>query len=229
MQYRIMIVEDDEVIADAIASKLGKWAFDVRKIRDFKAVDHEFIEYDPQLVILDINLPFYDGHHWCEKIRKVSKVPVLYISSISDNMNIIMAMNMGGDDFISKPFDLDVLVAKVQALLRRAYDYRTDQSFIEVKGVILRLNDQTLLYNDQTVELTKNEYRILHTLFDRLNNVVTRDELMEKLWETSEFIDDNTLTVNMTRLRRKLEDVGILDLIETKKGQGYIVKDERLS
>lgn len=226
MTYKILIVEDDEVISNGIATKLKKWGFDTKEIEDFHTVDKEFITYDPSLVILDISLPFYDGYKWCEDIRKISKVPVLYISSMSDNMNIIMAMNMGGDDFLCKPFDLDVLIAKVQALLRRTYDYKTSTNFIEVKGAILRFDDQTLVYKDDTIELTKNEYRILKTLFENKDKVVDREKLMQSLWQTSEFIDDNTLTVNMTRLRRKMADAGLEDLIKTRKGQGYIVSDE---
>lgn len=223
--HKILIVEDDEVISSAIAKKLNKWGFDTKEIEDFHDVYNEFIKYDPSLVIIDINLPFYDGYKWCEDIRKVSKVPVLYISSINDNMNIIMAMNMGGDDFLVKPFDLDVLVAKVSAILRRAYDYKANTNFKEVKGVILRLNDATLKYKGQTIELTKNEYRIMHTLFDHLNETVSRDDLMMALWETNEYIDDNTLTVNIARLRKKLEEIGLSDFIETKKRLGYIIND----
>ena len=226
MQYKILIVEDDPIISHSIASKLTKWGFLTKEIEDFHDVEGIFLRYEPDLVILDITLPFYDGYMWCEKIRKYSKIPVLYISSLSDNMNIIMAMNMGGDDFLVKPFDLDVMVAKVQALLRRAYDYKTNQNYMEVRGVLLRLNDQTLVFNDKQLELTKNEYRILHTLFDHIDETVSRDELMQRLWETNEYIDDNTLTVNMARLRKKLEDFGISDLIETKKGQGYIIHGE---
>ena len=226
MEYKVLIVEDDEVISAAIASKLSKYGLGVRKVEDFHRVDEEFITYDPSLVILDISLPFYNGYMWCEKIRKISKVPVLYISSMSDNMNIIMAMNMGGDDYLAKPFDLDVLVAKVQALLRRAYDYRIDGDFIKAGDVILRLDDQTVLKDDKKIELTKNEFRIIRTLIEKKGHVVSRDELMQKLWETSEFIDDNTLTVNIARLRKKLEDIGLYDFIATKKGQGYIIKDE---
>ncbi len=226
MEYKVLIVEDDEVISAAIASKLSKYGLGVREVEDFHRVDEEFITYDPSLVILDISLPFYNGYMWCEKIRKISKVPVLYISSMSDNMNIIMAMNMGGDDYLAKPFDLDVLVAKVQALLRRAYDYRIDGDFIKAGDVILRLDDQTVLKDDKKIELTKNEFRIIRTLIEKKGHVVSRDELMQKLWETSEFIDDNTLTVNIARLRKKLEDIGLYDFIATKKGQGYIIKDE---
>ena len=226
MEYRILIVEDDEIIAGAIAAKLQKYGLKTAIAEDFQRIDEEFLRYDPALLILDISLPFYNGYMWCEKIRQFSKVPVLYISSMSDNMNIIMAMNMGGDDYLAKPFDLDVLVAKVQALLRRAYDYKVDNEIIKVGDFILRIDDQSLIKGKQHIELTKNEFRILRTLFEAAGRLVSRDELMQKLWETNEFIDDNTLTVNIARLRKKLEDVGIYDFIITKKGQGYIIKDE---
>ena len=226
MEYRILIVEDDEIIAGAIAAKLQKYGLKTVIAEDFQRIDEEFLRYDPALLILDISLPFYNGYMWCEKIRQFSKVPVLYISSMSDNMNIIMAMNMGGDDYLAKPFDLDVLVAKVQALLRRAYDYKVDNEIIKVGDFILRIDDQSLIKGKQHIELTKNEFRILRTLFEAAGRLVSRDELMQKLWETNEFIDDNTLTVNIARLRKKLEDVGIYDFIITKKGQGYIIKDE---
>ncbi len=226
MEYRVFVVEDDEVISKAIVNKLAKYGLATKEVSDFQKVDEQFIAYDPSLVILDISLPFYNGYMWCEKIRKISKVPVLYISSMSDNMNIIMAMNMGGDDYLAKPFDLDVLVAKVQALLRRAYDYKIEGDILKVQDVILKLDDQTILYADKQSELTKNEFRIIRALFEKKGQVVSRDELMQKLWETSEFIDDNTLTVNIARLRKKLEDIGLHDFIKTKKGQGYIVKDE---
>ena len=226
MEYRILIVEDDEIIAGAIAAKLQKYGLKTAIAEDFQRIDEEFLRYDPALLILDISLPFYNGYMWCEKIRQFSKVPVLYISSMSDNMNIIMAMNMGGDDYLAKPFDLDVLVAKVQALLRRAYDYKVDNEIIKVGDFILRIDDQSLIKGKQHIELTKNEFRILRTLFEAAGRLVSRDKLMQKLWETNEFIDDNTLTVNIARLRKKLEDVGIYDFIITKKGQGYIIKDE---
>ena len=226
MEYRILIVEDDEIIAGAIAAKLQKYGLKTAIAEDFQRIDEEFLRYDPALLILDISLPFYNGYMWCEKIRQFSKVPVLYISSMSDNMNIIMAMNMGGDDYLAKPFDLDVLVAKVQALLRRAYDYKVNNEIIKVGDFILRIDDQSLIKGKQHIELTKNEFRILRTLFEAAGRLVSRDELMQKLWETNEFIDDNTLTVNIARLRKKLEDVGIYDFIITKKGQGYIIKDE---
>lgn len=178
----------------------------------------------PQLVLLDISLPFFNGYHWCNEIRKLSKVPIVFISSASDNMNIVMAMNMGGDDFIAKPFDLVVLTAKVQALLRRTYDFSGQTNLIGHRDAILNLSDSTLLYNGVKIELTKNENKILQTLLENKGKTVSRDTLMTRLWETDSFVDENTLTVNITRLRRKLENAGLHSFIITKKGIGYLVE-----
>lgn len=222
--YKIMIVEDDETIANAIKSHIETWGCEVRCQTDFNGILKEFAEYSPQLVLMDISLPFFNGYHWCTEIRKISKVPIVFISSASDNMNIVMAMNMGGDDFIAKPFDLSVLTAKVQALLRRSYDFSVQTNLIEHKGAILNLNDATLLYKGEKVELTKNDNKILQTLLENKGKTVSRDTLMTKLWETDSFVDENTLTVNVTRLRRKLENIGLDGFIVTKKGVGYIVE-----
>ena len=221
--YRIFLVEDDEVIAGAIADGLTRWGFEPYICNDFQNVTEEFLSCDPHLTLLDISLPFYNGYHWCSEIRKISKTPIMFISSADDDMNIIMAINMGGDDFITKPYDLNVVVAKVQALLRRTYDFTDNTSTIEHNGGVLNLNDQTFMYNNNKVELTKNEYRILQCLLENVGKVVSRDSIMEKLWEDEAFVDDNTLTVNVTRLRRKLEDAGVSDYIRTKKGVGYII------
>lgn len=221
--YKILIVEDDMVIAKTLANHLAKWNYDVRYVTDFKNVDEEFIEFEPQLVLLDIMLPFYNGYHWCTEIRKVSKVPVIFISSMSDNMNIVMAINMGGDEFIEKPFDLNVITAKIQALLRRTYAFQGAVNVIEHNGVMLNLNDATVIYQDRKLALTKNDYKILQILLENVGKIVSREEIMTRLWESNEFIDDNTLTVNVTRLRKKLEEIGISDFIVTKKGIGYII------
>ena len=181
-------------------------------------------EFDPQLILLDITLPFFNGYHWCSEIRKLSKVPIVFISSASDNMNIVMAMNMGGDDFISKPFDLHVLIAKIQAILRRTYDFSTSSNLLEHRGAILNINDNSISYNGEKVELTKNEYKILQTLLENKNKTVSRDNLMIKLWETDNYVEENTLNVNVTRLRKKLESIGLNNFIKTKKGLGYIVE-----
>ena len=222
--YKIMIVEDDSVIAGAIARHMESWGCEVHCVENFQKVTAEFAAFDPQLVLLDISLPFFNGYHWCSEIRRLSKVPIIFISSASDNMNIVMAMNMGGDEFIEKPFDLNVVTAKVQALLRRTYAFQGSSNLLEHDGIMLNLGDATVLYQDQKVELTKNEFRILQILFERAGKIVSRDEIIERLWDSDEFIDDNTLTVNVARLRKKLESVGRKDMIRTKKGIGYMVE-----
>lgn len=219
--YRIFLVEDDETIARLIKKHLEKWEYEVSTVQDFGNVLGEFAACDPQLVLLDIRLPFYNGYHWCTQIRQVSKVPIIFLSSVSDNMNIVMAMNMGADDFIPKPFDLEVLTAKVQALLRRSYDFAGSSSMLEHKGMLLNLSDATLLYQEQKVELAKNELKILQTLIENKTQVVTRETLMTRLWESDMYVDENTLSVNVNRLRKKLTSIGLEDSILTKKGIGY--------
>lgn len=214
-------MEDDETIARLIKKHLEKWEYEVSTVQDFGNVLGEFAVCDPQLVLLDIRLPFYNGHYWCTQIRQVSKVPIIFLSSVSDNMNIVMAMNMGADDFIPKPFDLEVLTAKVQALLRRSYDFAGSSSMLEHKGMLLNLSDATLLYQEQKVELTKNELKILQTLIENKMQVVTRETLMTRLWESDMYVDENTLSVNVNRLRKKLTSIGLEDNILTKKGIGY--------
>ena len=221
--YKILIVEDDFVIAKTMKKHLTSWGYDVECAEDFKNVLAQFVSFDPQLVLLDISLPFFNGYHWCTEIRKVSKVPIIFISSASDNMNIVMAINMGGDDFIAKPFDLTVLTSKVQALLRRTYDFTGTTHLLEHKGAILNTSDSTLIFNGQKIELSKNDYKILHILLENKGKTVSRDNLMARLWETDDFIDDNTLTVNINRLRKKLAEIGLNDFINTKKGIGYLV------
>ena len=221
--YKIMLVEDDSVICDEISSLLIRWGYEVRSVVDFTSVTAEFADFSPQLVLMDISLPFYNGYYWCSEIRKLSRTPIMFVSSSSDNINIVMAMNMGGDDFISKPFSPDVLAAKIQALLRRSYDFQPLSSLLEHKGAILNLADTTLTVGQNKVELTKNEFRILQLLFEKKGSVVPREEIMKRLWNSDCFIDDNTLTVNMTRLRKKLEEAGAVDFISTKKGIGYLL------
>ena len=219
----ILIVEDDKVIADTVKEQLIKWGYEAFVVTDFSDVLKTFVEVEPHLVLMDIGLPFFNGYHWCTQIRTVSKVPIIFMSSMSDNMNIVMAINMGGDDFIVKPFDINVLIAKVQAMLRRTYSFVESTNIIEHNGCILNMNDQSFTYNNNKVELTKNEYKILQYLLENVGKVVTRDSIMMKLWESDDFIDDNTLTVNVTRLRKKLELAGLSDYIKTKKGVGYII------
>lgn len=221
--YKILIVEDDFVIAKSLQSHLRSWGYEVEVVTDFQQVMQTYIAFDPQLILLDISLPFMNGFTLCSEIRKMSKVPIIFISSASDNMNIVMAINMGGDDFIAKPFDINILTSKVQALLRRAYDFTGQSNLIEHNGAILNTSDGTLTYQGKKIDLTKNDLKILHILLENKGRTVTRDAIMTRLWETDSFIDDNTLTVNMTRLRKKLEGIGLQDFITTKKGIGYLV------
>ena len=221
--YKILIIEDDLVMAGAIKKEMEAWGNEARYVEDFAKVLETFAEYGPHLVLLDITLPFYNGYHWCSEIRKVSNVPVIFISSAADNMNIIMAMNMGGDDFIAKPFDLNVVTAKVQAVLRRAYALQGTANIIEHGEMLLNLGDASLTIAGQKIELTKNEFKICQMFFENAGKFVTRDAIMTRLWESDEFIDDNTLTVNVARLRKKLEEAGMHDVIRTKKGIGYML------
>ena len=219
--YKIFMVEDDEIIARSIREHLQAWNYDVCCVEDFSNVVAEFVRFDPQLVLMDITLPFFNGYHWCSEIRKISKVPVIFLSSAADNMNIVMAVNMGADDFIPKPFDLEVLTVKIQAMLRRSYDFAGTGSMLEHKGAILNLNETTLTYQEQKIELTKNEFRILEILMENKEKVVSRETLMKKLWESDNYVDENTLSVNVNRLRKKLEALGLEEFILTKKGIGY--------
>jgi two-component system response regulator protein BraR/BceR len=221
--HRILIVEDDLTIAGALERHLASWGYEARAVRDFQNVLAEFTRYDPQLVLMDISLPFFSGYHWCAEIRKISKVPVIFLSSASESMNIVMAISMGGDDFLAKPFDPSVLTAKVQAMMRRAYDFAGHSDLIEHRGVIVNASDASLYYDGKRLDLTRNELRILMTLIEKKGAVVSREALIERLWESDSFVDENTLSVNVSRLRRKLEGVGLSGFIETKKGMGYIV------
>ena len=205
--YRIFLVEDDETIAKLVRRHLEKWDYDVHVVQKFDAVMSEFAAFDPQLVLMDIGLPFYNGYHWCTEIRRVSKVPVVFLSS--------------ADDFIAKPFDLDVLTVKIQAIIRRCYDFGANNSVLEHNGAMLNISDATITYDDKRLELTKNELKILQTLFDNKERIVSRSLLMEKLWESDAYVDENTLSVNVNRLRKKLDSIGLESFIVTKKGLGY--------
>lgn len=222
--YRVLIVEDDPGITEAIRTQAAQWGLEVTPARNFQNVMADFAACDPHLVLLDITLPFYNGYHWCTAIRAVSKVPILFLSSASDNMNIIMAMNMGADDFIAKPFDGSVLIAKMQALLRRTYDFAGAVPVLEHRGALLNTGDGTLRYQGENIALTKNEYRILLALMESKGRVVSRERLMERLWETDSFVDENTLTVNVNRLRKKLDAAGLAGFITTKFGVGYLIQ-----
>ena len=222
--YRIFIVEDDRGIADAVKTQAELWDLEARCVQNFRNVLEEFGDFNPHLVLMDVALPCFNGYHWCSRIRQTSKVPIIFISSAADNMNIIMAMNMGGDDFIAKPFDGSVLMAKIQALLRRTYDFSGAVTVLQHRGALLNTGEQTLHYQGQNIPLSKNEYRILLTLLESKGNVVSREKLMETLWQTDCFVDENTLSVNVGRLRKKLDNAGLNGFIETRFGVGYIVK-----
>lgn len=224
MKYRILIVEDDPVIAGAVKRQIEAWGCEARPAENFADVTADFRSFAPHLVLMDIGLPLYDGYHWCAEIRKISRVPVIFLSSASDNMNILMALNMGGDDFIAKPFDLNVLTAKVQALLRRTYDFAVQSEVLECGGAVLHPDEATLAVGGRRIDLTKNELRILHLLMENRGRFVRREDIMNHLWETDCYVDDNTLTVNMTRLRHKLDAAGLTGFIRTKKGVGYGVE-----
>lgn len=222
--YRLFIIEDDKGIAEAIRKHAELWDMRVQYAQNFRNVMSEFAEFDPHIVLMDIGLPFFNGYHWCGEIRKVSKVPIIFISSASDNMNMVMAMNMGADDFIAKPFDQSVLMAKLQAMLRRTYDFAAAVPVLEHRGALLNIGDNTLTYKNKKIPLSKNEFRILHILMKNKGKVVSREKLMTLLWETDSFIDENTLTVNVGRLRKRLDSAGLADFITTRFGVGYIIE-----
>lgn len=222
--YKIMTVEDDLRLCEEIQEALLKWGFNPVKVKNFEDILNEFVQNKPELVIMDINLPCFDGFYWCQKIREISKVPIIFLSSRNTNMDIIMAVQMGGDDFVTKPFSIDILVTKLHAMLRRTYSYGENLGdVLECRGVILNINDSTLSYNENKIELTKNELKILILLMKNIGKIISRDRIMRILWDDDTFINDNTLTVNVNRLRKRLEDIGIKDFIETKKGQGYVI------
>ncbi len=220
---KILIVEDDPAIARAEKEHLEKWDFFVRCVEDFKQVMSYVTDYQPDLILLDLKLPYYNGFYWCSEIRKCSSVPIVFVSSANDDMNIVTAMDMGGDDFIAKPFSLSVLTAKIHAVLRRAQSLAGSVNLLEHKGVRLNLADARVWYQGQSAELTKNEFKILALLMEQAGTMVARDAIMMNLWESESFIDDNTLTVNVTRIRKKLKEIGVTDFILTKKGIGYLV------
>lgn len=219
--YKIYMVEDDPIIAKTVKNHLESWDYEVTLVSDFSNVAAEVKACNPHLILMDIKLPACNGYYWCQEIRKDSKVPIIFLSSASDNMNIVMAVNMGGDDFVAKPFDLDVLTVKIQAMLRRSYDFLDISDGLEYEGMVLSLGDATVTYNGNKTDLTRNELKILQTLLENKGKIVTRDMLMTKIWESDDYIDENTLSVNVNRLRKKLAEMGLNDLITTKKGMGY--------
>ena len=224
--YKVMIVEDDSTIARILCSSIEKWKMEAVVVEDFSNVLNICLKEKPHIILLDVSLPFFNGYYWCSEIRKISQLPIIFISSHSEHMDMIMAMNMGADDFITKPFHLEVVIAKIQALLRRTYSYKEESTMLEHRGAILELGKSTLMYNNEKIDLTKNEVGILQTLLQRKGTIVSRDVIMKALWEDESFVDDNTLTVNINRLRKKLEEYGLVNFIQTKKGQGYMVSLE---
>ncbi len=224
--YRIYMIEDDQGILEAVKAKGEKWELQIQGVKNFRKILTEFSEIQPHLVIMDISLPAFDGYYWCKELRKLSKVPIIFLSSASDNMNMVMAISMGGDDFVAKPFDMDVLIAKIQALLRRTYDFAGAMSILEHQGAFLNRENGTLTYRDTAIDLTKNEHRILSLLMENKGRIVSRERLMDLLWESDCYIDDNTLTVNVGRLRKKLEANGLPGFIHTKFGEGYYIGEE---
>lgn len=222
--YKILIVEDDKALCNNIKEGISKWNFEGVAAQNFEDILQEYAKHSPHLVIMDINLPYFDGFYWCRKIRDISNVPIIFLSSRDSSMDIVMAVNMGGDDYVTKPFSMDILLAKMQVLIRRTYSYgQNDGQIIECDGTILNINDGTLTYNGENIDLTKNEFKILHILMRNRGKIVSRDRIMRALWESEYFISENTLTVNVNRLRNKLEDIGLKDFIVTKKSQGYMI------
>ena len=225
-KFKIFIIEDDEVIGNSLKKFLENWSYDVYLADDFEKVFDQYKNIDPAIVLIDISLPFFSGYYWCEEIRKVSNVPIIFISSADENLNKIMAMNMGADDYITKPFDLELLLAKIKALLRRSYEYTDSLDNIAYKDIIIDRDKMLLIFEGGEISLTKNEYLILEMMFAQPQKVFRREEFMDKMWQTDEFIDDNTLTVNIMRLRKKLENIGLNDFIKTKKKVGYYIEGD---
>ena len=223
--YRIMIIEDDYKIRQIVADKLRKWQYDVVEVIQFNQILTELEQTTPHLVLLDINLPVFDGYYWCQQIRTVSKVPIIFLSSRNQNMDIIMAINMGGDDFIQKPFDLDILVTKISALIRRRYTYQEDEDITFVhRGLKLNVTNSTIEYKDQSTELSRNEFILLQLMMRNIGKIISREDLMQALWNEEQFVDDNTLTVNVNRMRKKIATLGLEDFIVTRKGMGYLIE-----
>lgn len=221
-KWKIFLVEDDKVIAEEIERHLNFWNYEIKIAEDFQNIFDDFKNFHPDLVLMDVTLPFYNGYHWCKIIRKNSKVPILFISAADENLNLIMAMDLGADDYLTKPFELELLQIKIRALLRRAYEYIETRN-ISYKNISLDCDKMIISRENKEIELTKNEFKILEILLEKPGKVVNRDEIIDKIWQSDSYIDDNTLTVNIMRLRKKLEDINIFELIKTKKGVGYYV------
>ncbi|HEM5650625.1 TPA: response regulator transcription factor [Streptococcus suis] len=218
---RILLVEDDRIISQLVAKNLTNWGYQVQEVKDFQMVLEQMEEFQPHLILLDIGLPFFNGYYWCQEIRKTSRVPIMFLSSHDQPMDIVMAINMGADDYVTKPFEMTVLLAKIQGLLRRTYDFVGEQSLLWFEEISLDLKTMQVSYGQVVEELTRNEFQILRVLFEHGKEVVSREELMRELWNSDIFVDDNTLSVNIARLRKKLAELGLSDVIATKKGVGY--------
>ncbi|HEL2313761.1 TPA: response regulator transcription factor [Streptococcus suis] len=218
---KILLIEDDKTISQLVAKNLINWGYQVQEVKDFQMVLEQMEEFQPHLILLDIGLPFFNGYYWCQEIRKTSRVPIMFLSSHDQPMDIVMAINMGADDYVTKPFEMTVLLAKIQGLLRRSYDFVGEQSVLWFEEISLDLKTMQVSYGQVVEELTRNEFQILRVLFEHGKEVVSREELMRELWNSDIFVDDNTLSVNIARLRKKLAELGLPDLIMTKKGVGY--------
>ncbi|HEL2110391.1 TPA: response regulator transcription factor [Streptococcus suis] len=218
---RILLVEDDRIISQLVAKNLTNWGYQVQEVQDFQTVLDQISDFQPHLILLDIGLPFFNGYYWCQEIRKTSRVPIMFLSSHDQPMDIVMAINMGADDYVTKPFEMTVLLAKIQGLLRRTYDFVGEQSVLWFEEISLDLKTMQVSYGQVVEELTRNEFQILRVLFEHGKEVVSREELMRELWNSDIYVDDNTLSVNIARLRKKLAELGLPDLIMTKKGVGY--------
>ncbi|NRD77809.1 response regulator transcription factor [Bacillus sp. BRMEA1] len=225
--FKLLLIEDDATLFQEMKERLAGWSYDVYGIRDFSQVIEEFAAVKPDLVIIDIQLPKFDGFHWCRMIRSHSNVPILFLSSRDHPTDMVMSMQLGADDFIQKPFHFDVLIAKIQAVLRRVYNYNTEAIMLKTwNGAAIDYQNNTVSNDEGTVELTKNELFILKMLVEHKNKIVSREYLIKSLWDDERFVSDNTLTVNVNRLRKKLEELGLGRYIETKVGQGYIAMEE---
>ncbi|HHT7821538.1 TPA: response regulator transcription factor [Streptococcus suis] len=218
---KILLIEDDKTISQLVAKNLINWGYQVQEVKDFQMVLEQMEEFQPHLILLDIGLPFFNGYYWCQEIRKTSRVPIMFLSSHDQPMDIVMAINMGVDDYVTKPFEMTVLLAKIQGLLRRTYDFVGEQSLLWFEEISLDLKTMQVSYGQVVEELTRNEFQILRVLFEHGKEVVSREELMRELWNSDIFVDDNTLSVNIARLRKKLAELGLPDVIATKKGVGY--------
>lgn len=225
--YKIMIIEDDEKLISLMKNRLKRYGYDIVTVEDYSNIKAEFIKENPHLILLDINLPNFDGFFWCREIRAISNIPIIFISARFSDMDQVMAIENGGDDYITKPFSFDLLLAKIKSIMRRTYgEYSKEgqSDILEVDGLYLYLNQNTIELEGNKIELSKKEFILLYTLCKSLDEIVPREVLLEELWDDIEFVDDNTLSVNVTRLRRRLEEINIRDAIETKRGQGYMLK-----